>query len=94
MFSWISFELEVLGWMSTIFVFVVGLFILFLIGSYISDVMQTKQAILSSYRPPATCHLRYYFEHMGTFFHQYFFTMYRKEMPFNLAQRSWVYRDR
>jgi hypothetical protein len=29
---------------------------------------------------------------MGTFFRQYFFTMYRKEMPFNLAQRSWVYR--
>ncbi len=90
MFSGESFGLEVLGWLSTLFIFVVGLFILFLIGVYISDVTQTKQAIRRNY--PVIGHFRYFFEHIGTFFRQYFFSMDREEMPFNRAQRSWVYR--
>jgi glutamate synthase domain-containing protein 2 len=90
MFSGESFGLQVLGWMATIFIFVVGLFILFLIGVYISDVTQTKHAIRRNY--PVIGHFRYFFEHMGTFFRQYFFTMDREEMPFNRAQRTWVYR--
>jgi len=90
MLSGESFGLEVLGWMTTVFIFVVGFFILFLIGVYISDVTQTKQAIRRNY--PIIGHFRYYFEHVGTFFRQYFFTMDREEMPFNRAQRSWVYR--
>lgn len=90
MFSGQSFGLEVLGWMATVFIFVVGIFILFLIGVYISDVTQTKHAIRRNY--PVIGHFRYYFEHVGTFFRQYLFTMDREEMPFNRAQRSWVYR--
>ncbi len=90
MFSGESFGLEVLGWVATVFIFAVGLFILFLIGVYIADVTQTKQAIRRNY--PVIGHFRYYFEHIGTFFRQYFFTMDREEMPFNRAQRSWVYR--
>ncbi len=90
MFSGESFGLEVLGWMTTVFIFAVGILILFLIGVYISDVTQTKQAIRRNY--PVIGHFRYYFEHIGTFFRQYFFTMDREEMPFNRAQRSWVYR--
>ena len=90
MFSGESFGLEVLGWMATVFIFAVGLLILFLIGVYISDITQTKQAIRRNY--PVIGHFRYYFEHIGTFFRQYFFTMDREEMPFNRAQRSWVYR--
>ena len=90
MFSGESFGLEVLGWLATIFIFVVGLFILFLIGVYITDVTQTKQALRRNY--PVIGHFRYYFEHVGTFFRQYFFAMDREEMPFNRAQRSWVYR--
>ncbi len=90
MFSGESFGLEVLGWLATIFVFAFAVFILFLIGVYIADVTQTKQAIRRNY--PIIGHLRYYFEHIGTFFRQYFFTMDREEMPFNRAQRSWVYR--
>jgi glutamate synthase domain-containing protein 2 len=35
---------------------------------------------------------RYLFEHLGEFFRQYFFAMDREELPFNRAQRSWVYR--
>jgi glutamate synthase domain-containing protein 2 len=90
MFSSESFGLEVLGWMAIAFIFVVGLFVLFLIAVYIADVTQTKQAIRRNY--PVIGHFRYYFEHVGTFFRQYFFTMDREEMPFNRAQRSWVYR--
>ena len=59
MFAGESFGLEVLGWLSTIFIFVVGLFILFLIGVYISDVNQTKQANRRKY--PVIGHFRYYF---------------------------------
>jgi glutamate synthase domain-containing protein 2 len=90
MFSGDSFGLQALGWMATIFVFSMGALILFLIGVYIADVTQTKQAIRRNY--PVIGHFRYYFEHIGTFFRQYFFTMDREEMPFNRAQRSWVYR--
>ncbi|VAW67636.1 Ferredoxin-dependent glutamate synthase [hydrothermal vent metagenome] len=90
MFSGEAFGHEVMGWMATIFIIAFGLFILFLIGVYIADVTQTKQAIRRNY--PVIGHFRYYFEHIGTFFRQYFFTMDREEMPFNRAQRSWVYR--
>lgn len=90
MFSGDSFGIEALGWLATVFIFVVGIFILFLIGVYIADITQTKHAIRRNY--PVIGHFRYYFEHIGTFFRQYFFTMDREEMPFNRAQRSWVYR--
>lgn len=90
MFHGESFGLEVLGWLTTIFIFLLGALILFLMGVYISDITQTKQAIRRNY--PVIGHFRYFFEHMGTFFRQYFFAMDREEMPFNRAQRSWVYR--
>lgn len=86
MFSGKSFGLEVLGWLATIFIFLVGLFLLFLIGVFIADITQTKHAIRRSY--PVIGHLRYYFEHVGTFFRQYFFAMDREEMPFNRAKRD------
>ena len=90
MFHGESFGLEVLGWMATVFIFLLGILLLFIVGVYIADVTQTKQAIRRNY--PVIGHFRYFFEHMGTFFRQYFFSMDREEMPFNRAQRSWVYR--
>lgn len=90
MFSGESFGLQVLGWMATLFIFAIGALLLFIIVVYISDVTQNKQAIRRNY--PVIGHFRYFFEHMGTFFRQYFFAMDREEMPFNRAQRSWVYR--
>ena len=85
--SWVFTLLEVL---SVIFVFVVGLAILSVIVLYIIDVTQTKQTIRRNY--PVIGRFRYFFEHMGEFFRQYFFAMDREEMPFNRAERSWVYR--
>ena len=55
---------------------------------YIIDINQTTQAIRKNY--PVIGRLRYFFEHMGVFFRQYFFAMDREELPFNRAQRSWI----
>lgn len=60
------------------------------IVTYIFDVTQTKTAIRRNY--PVIGHFRYFFEHLGEFFRQYFFAMDREELPFNRAQRAWVYR--
>ena len=57
---------------------------------YVVDITQTKQAIRRNY--PVVGRFRYFFEDLGEFFRQYFFAMDREEMPFNRAQRAWVYR--
>ena len=57
---------------------------------YFVDIKQTRHAIRRNY--PVIGRMRYVFEHLGEFFRQYFFAMDREEMPFNRAQRSWVYR--
>ena len=79
--------LEVL---SALFVLALGGGVLAVVVLYILDVTQTKQAIRRNY--PVIGRFRYFFEHMGTFFRQYFFAMDREELPFNRAERSWVYR--
>ena len=76
--------------MAALFVFVIGIAVLAIIIVYILDVSQTKQAIRRNY--PVVGHFRYFFEHLGEFFRQYFFAMDREELPFNRAQRSWAYR--
>jgi glutamate synthase domain-containing protein 2 len=57
---------------------------------FISDITQKKHAVLRNY--PVIGHLRYYFEQLGEYFRQYFFSGDRDEMPFNRATRGWVYR--
>lgn len=57
---------------------------------YQNDKKQTAQTIRRNY--PLIGRFRYIFEHLGEFFRQYFFAMDREELPFNRAQRSWVYR--
>jgi len=57
---------------------------------YILDITQTKHALRRNY--PVIGHFRYFFDEVGKFFRQYFFAMDREEMPFNRAERSWVYR--
>ena len=72
------------------FILVIGVVLLTVVVLYILDVTQTKQAIRRNY--PVIGRFRYLFEEMGTFFRQYFFAMDREELPFNRAERSWVYR--
>ena len=77
-------------WAALIFVWVVGIAVLVLLIVYLVDRFQTKHAIRRNY--PVVGRFRYFFEHIGEFFRQYFFAMDREELPFNRAQRSWVYR--
>ncbi|GAB0153442.1 MULTISPECIES: FMN-binding glutamate synthase family protein [Marinobacterium] len=57
---------------------------------YQIDKRQTAHTIRRNY--PLLGRFRYLFETLGEFLRQYFFAMDREEMPFNRAQRSWVYR--
>ena len=41
---------------------------------------------------PVIGHFRYWFLHLGEFFRQYLYSSDRQELPFNRAQRMWVYR--
>ncbi len=76
--------------MSALFIFVVGTIVLVIVITFILDISQTKQAIRRNY--PVIGRFRYLFEKLGEFFRQYFFAMDREELPFNRAQRTWVYR--
>lgn len=85
-----SFLLNAMQFMAALFIVVIGAAVIAIIGVFIADVTQTKSAIKRNY--PVVGHFRYFFEHLGEFFRQYFFAMDREELPFNRAQRSWVYR--
>ena len=76
--------------MAVIFVVVTASFLLWLVVIYFIDVTQTKHAVRRNF--PVIGRFRYLFEKLGEFFRQYFFAMDREEMPFNRAERSWVYR--
>ena len=76
--------------MAALFVLSIGLLLLWVIVTYVIDVTQTHQTIRRNY--PVVGRFRYFFEHMGEFFRQYFFAMDREELPFNRAQRAWAYR--
>ncbi len=80
----------VLQFLVYLLVFLIGLGILAVVVMYIVDVTQKTHTIRRNY--PVIGRFRYLFEHMGEFFRQYFFALDREEMPFNRAQRSWVYR--
>jgi len=86
----VTFLLDILVYMSAFLVLVLGVFFLYIIVIYIVDVTQTEHSIRRNY--PVVGRLRYFFEHLGEFFRQYFFAMDREELPFNRAERSWVYR--
>lgn len=73
-----------------LFLLLLMVLVLWAIVIYIIDVTQTQQTIRRNY--PVIGRFRYFFEHLGEFFRQYFFAMDREELPFNRAQRSWVYR--
>jgi len=79
-----------LQFMAALFIFAVGSVVIVVIVLYIQDVTQTQHAVRRNY--PVVGRFRYLFEHLGEFFRQYFFAMDREELPFNRAERSWVYR--
>ncbi len=76
--------------LAILFVTAIGISVIAFVVIYIIDRTQTTHAIRRNY--PVIGRFRYWFEHLGTFFRQYFFTMDREELPFNRAERSWIYR--
>lgn len=64
--------------------------ILLLIGLFIWDQTQKKHAVLRNF--PIVGHVRYILEFFGEFLRQYLFANDREELPFNRAERNWVYR--
>jgi glutamate synthase domain-containing protein 2 len=85
-----SFAINFIAFVGILFLalFVIAAIVALVI--YQIDKHQTAQTIRRNY--PLIGRFRYLFEHVGEFFRQYFFAMDREEMPFNRAQRSWVYR--
>ena len=82
--------LQLLTWLEVSFIVVVGIALLALVIMYFADITQNTHTIRKNY--PVIGRFRYFFEHLGEFFRQYFYAGDREEMPFNRADRSWVYR--
>ena len=76
--------------LSALFIFTIGVFALLAVILYVKDRLQKESTILRNY--PLIGRFRVLFEKLGEFFRQYFFAMDREELPFNRAQRNWVYR--
>jgi len=79
-----------LAFLASLFVFFIGLFALLIALLFIKDITQTQDAIRRNY--PVIIRFRYLFNTLGKFFRQYFFAMDREEIPFNRAERQWVYK--
>ncbi len=78
-----------LGFLAMLFIFFMGVAAFAVVVMFIIDVAQTKDAVRRNY--PVVGRFRYLFSTLGEFFRQYFFAMDREEMPFNRAEREWVY---
>ena len=72
------------------FILTLGLLVLIALVFYLADISQTRDAIRRNY--PLVGRFRGLFSGLGEFFRQYFFAMDREELPFNRAEREWVYR--
>jgi glutamate synthase domain-containing protein 2 len=85
-----SAALQILQYLTYLFVLAVGVAVFVVLVMFVIDVTQTKHAVRRNF--PVIGRFRYLFERLGEFFRQYFFALDREELPFNRAERSWVYR--
>lgn len=83
--QWVA-DLAIVGLVALLLVLLLVAVVLWVQDRY----FQETHAIRRNY--PLMGRFRYWFEHLGEFFRQYFFAMDREELPFNRAQRAWVYR--
>ena len=81
--------LNTLLFLASLFIFVLGLAVLAIVVLYVIDRMQTAHAIRRNY--PVIGRMRNLLEELGKFLRQYMFAADREEMPFNRAQRTYVY---
>lgn len=80
----------ILQWVAMAFALGLVVLLVSLAWMYWVDVRQTRHSLRRNY--PVIARGRYMLEHLGTFLRQYLFAQDREELPFNRAQRSWVYR--
>lgn len=86
-----SLTVKGLGILSTLFVITVGLAVIVIIIMFFIDANQSKNAVRRNF--PVIGRFRDLFIRMGDFFRQYFFALDREEMPFNRAEREWIYKS-
>jgi glutamate synthase domain-containing protein 2 len=85
-----GFALKFLEISALVMAFALFILAVAVIYMYVADITQTRHTIRRNY--PVIGRFRYLFEHLGEFLRQYMFAQDREELPFNRAQRSWVYR--
>jgi len=85
-----TLTMDGINFLSTLFIFGIGIGVLALAVLFVLDVTQTTDAVRRNY--PIVGRFRHLFTTLGEFFRQYFFAMDREEMPFNRAEREWAYR--
>lgn len=86
-----AFTSQVMGFLATLFIFLIGVVLIVLVVLFFIDMSQTRDVIRHNY--PVVGRFRNIFSKLGEFFRQYFFAMDREEMPFNRAEREWVYKS-
>ncbi len=86
-----NFSLLGLELLTTLFILVVGIGMLGIVLMYVADVSQSRDAVRHNY--PVVGRFRDLFTRLGEFFRQYFFALDREEMPFNRAERDWIYKS-
>lgn len=84
-----GFAMRGLNLLGSLFLFIIGLIFLASVILFFVDITQTKDTVRRNY--PVIGRFRSLFSKLGEFFRQYFFAQDREEMPFNRAERDWVY---
>lgn len=77
--------------LSTLFVLTVGTGFIIVLILFLIDSNQSRSAVRRNF--PVIGRFRDVFIRMGEFFRQYFFALDREELPFNRAEREWVYKS-
>lgn len=77
--------------LATLFVLTAGIAFLVIVVFFLIDANQSKSAVRRNF--PVVGRFRDLFIRLGEFFRQYFFALDREEMPFNRAEREWVYKS-
>jgi len=86
-----DFTMHSLSILAVIFVCLIGLTVAGGLVLFVIDKSQKADAIRHNY--PVIGRFRGLFSSLGEFFRQYFFAMDREEMPFNRAEREWIYKS-
>ncbi|MCK5750085.1 MAG: FMN-binding glutamate synthase family protein [Oricola sp.] len=86
-----DFAMHGLEVLSALFILAVGLLVIAVSVLFVVDATQSKDAVRHNF--PVLGRFRYLFIRLGEFFRQYLYALDREEMPFNRAERDWIYKS-